>query len=87
VQRPDGATRYFTGEFRNFACVKTHPHGSVYLACAVPGLWLPKQTTDCRIFQHMTVPEILEQVFREHGFTAYDMSGRRAKYVWRPYCV
>ena len=34
----------------------------------VPWLWFLSQTSDCRIFQNKTVPEIIIQIFQEFGF-------------------
>ena len=43
-----------------------------YQAIVVPWLWFLTRTSDCRIFQEMTVPDIIKQVFREHEFTDFD---------------
>jgi type VI secretion system secreted protein VgrG len=31
-------------------------------------LWFLTRTADCRIFQNKTVPQIISEVFRDHGF-------------------
>lgn len=36
-----------------------------------PWLWLLGRTTDCRIFQDMTAPDIIKEVFNDRGFTDY----------------
>jgi type VI secretion system secreted protein VgrG len=51
-----------------------------------PWLWFLSKTTNCRIFQQMTVPDIVKKVFREHGFTDFEelLSGT---YAEREYVV
>jgi type VI secretion system secreted protein VgrG len=39
-----------------------------------PWLWLLSRTTNCRIFQEMSVPDIVKKVFREHGFSDFEES-------------
>ena len=51
-----------------------------------PWLWFLTRTADCRIFQEMAVPEIIKQVFRDHGFTDFEeaLSGDYRRWT---YCV
>jgi type VI secretion system secreted protein VgrG len=37
-----------------------------------PWLWLLSKAQNCRIFQDLSVPDIVKQVFREHGFSDFD---------------
>jgi type VI secretion system secreted protein VgrG len=37
-----------------------------------PWLWLLTQTSDCRIFENKKVPDIIEEVFRDRGFTVFE---------------
>ena len=41
----------------------------VYSAHLAPWLWLLSYAADCRIFQQMSVPDIIKDVFRGHGFS------------------
>ncbi len=52
-------------------------HYVEYKATLVPKLWLLTLTTQSRIFQEQTLPEILEEVLKGHGLTSedYDLSG------------
>ena len=36
-----------------------------------PWLWLLSRTTDCRIFQNKTAPDIIKEVFNDRGFNDY----------------
>ena len=55
----------------------------LYRAELVPAFWLLTQTTDRRIFQQMTVPDILKQVLAGLD-VAYELQGT---YQPRDYCV
>jgi type VI secretion system secreted protein VgrG len=58
-----------------------------YSAQIVPWLWYLAHTTDCRIFQNLSVPEIIEEVFKTFGFTDYQLSVPRGDYSKREFCV
>jgi type VI secretion system secreted protein VgrG len=58
-----------------------------YQAEIVPWLWLLSCTTDCRIFQNMTFPKIIETIFGEKGFTDYEASGLTGSYQKLDFCV
>ena len=45
----------------------------------VPWLWFLHQFHDCRIFQNKSVPDIIEQVFKDRGFTDFEMNTCRAR--------
>lgn len=53
---------------------------------AVPWLWFLTLFSNCRIFQNMSVPDIVQQVFKDRGFT--DFANRTTgTYDPREYCV
>lgn len=58
-----------------------------YRAEIVPWLWFLTRTTDCRIFQDKTVPQVIAEVFDDHGFTQYDLSGLTDTYPALDYIV
>jgi type VI secretion system secreted protein VgrG len=51
-----------------------------------PWLWLLTRTSDCRIFQHQTIPQIISQVFRDLGFSDFEDTLSRPYREWE-YCV
>ncbi|MEQ7921822.1 type VI secretion system tip protein VgrG [Xanthomonas sp. WHRI 1810A] len=51
-----------------------------------PWLWLLTRTSDCRIFQHQTIPQIISQVFRDLGFSDFEEALSRPYREWE-YCV
>jgi type VI secretion system secreted protein VgrG len=87
VFRPEGTPRYFNGYVCRFAAGEMHRQGlRRYRAEVVPWLWFLTRTADCRIFQDKTVPQIIEQIFKDLGFTAYEMGVKRTYPKWE-YCV
>ena len=87
LQKPsDEEPRYFNGFVSRFTQTRLSGRTTQYQAEVVPWLWFLTRTSDCRIFQEMTVPDIIKQVFRDHGFTDFEdrLSGTHPE--WE-YCV
>lgn len=51
-----------------------------------PWLWLLTRTSDCRIFQNLSIPQIIKQVFRDLGFSDFEDRLSRPYREWE-YCV
>ncbi len=88
----DGDIRYINGIISRFAqesgegiMESGHQLGH-YTATMVPWLWLLSRTTDSRIFQNLTGPDIVEKIFSEKGFTDFKLSLQET-YNTRDYCV
>jgi type VI secretion system secreted protein VgrG len=83
---PGEATRYFNGYISQFA--QTYREGRLYRysATLVPWLWFLSRRANCRIFQHLTVPAIAQQLFSEHGFADVRLELSGAYRTWE-YCV
>jgi type VI secretion system secreted protein VgrG len=83
---PNGKTRYFHGYVTQIAQGGRHGRYATYTALLQPWLWFLTRTSDCRIFQDQTVPDIIKEVLQDHGFTdvKYSLSG---KYRSWEYCV
>jgi type VI secretion system secreted protein VgrG len=64
----DGSKRYLNGFVSQFAQTGQDAQAIYYHAEMVPWLWFLSQTSDCRIFQNKTVPEIVTQIFQDFGF-------------------
>ncbi|TBU92774.1 type VI secretion system Vgr family protein [Phytopseudomonas dryadis] len=86
VQLPNGSDRYFHGIVAR--CSQTAGSGQFasYQVSLKPWLWLLSRTSDCRIFQNKTVPEIVKQVFRDLGFSDFEDALSRSYREWE-YCV
>jgi type VI secretion system secreted protein VgrG len=66
-----GSTRYLGGQIARceFAGRETGtPRSYLYVATLRPWLWYLTKTTDCRIFQNLSVVDILRAVFGKYGF-------------------
>jgi type VI secretion system secreted protein VgrG len=75
--------RYFNGLVRRFSQGGRNETFVRFSAEIVPKLWLLTKKVRSRIFQHVTVPDILRQLFAELDVT-YELS---ATYYQRDYCV
>ena len=86
LKLPDGSPRFFNGLVSQFSQVGSHRNYVLYKAVIRPWFWFLSRTADCRIFQEMTVPDIIKQVFRDLGFTDFQdtLSGSYKKWT---YCV
>lgn len=87
VEYQDGESRYFHGIVNEFEYLGKGDRLSIYRAKVVPWLWLLNQNQDCRIFQEMSVPDIIADVFRQAGFPDFDVSGIKSNYASVEYCV
>jgi type VI secretion system secreted protein VgrG len=72
VDLPGGGSRLFHGLVTRFVAGETRGEYSRYRATLRPWLWLLSRISDCRIFQKMTVPDVIKQVFRDRGFSDFD---------------
>ena len=80
-------SRYFNGYFSRIAFAGYGGEGQArFQATMVPWLWFLTRTADCRIFQQKSVPDILEEVFRDAGFSDFKKD-LRGSYQPRDFCV
>jgi type VI secretion system secreted protein VgrG len=78
--------RYFNGYVSDFRQYPGEERLTRYECEVVPWLWFLTRAADCKIFQNLTVPDIIEQVFKGLGFTDYDLQLRGSYEPWE-YCV
>ena len=80
-------TRFWNGYISRFMkSGSSSQRFAEYRATMVPWFWFLTQTSDCRIFQDKTVPEIIQQVFSDLGFS--DIEDRLSgSYRTLTYCV
>lgn len=86
IRLPDGSDRFLNGHIATFGQGGRDAKFSYYRAVLVPWLWFLSRDSDCRIFQNMTVPEILKQVFDDLGFKDHRASLSRTYTKW-DYCT
>ncbi len=79
-------TRYFNGYVSQFSYEGGLREFSRYRATLRPWLWLLTRKADCRIFQQMKVPEIIEKIFQDNGFSDFE-NALSGEYRQWDYCV
>ena len=81
-------TRHFSGICAEFSQGSTDENFTAFRAVVVPKLWLLTRRARSRIFQQITVPQILEKVLKEllggEGELSFQLEGH---YEPRDYCV
>jgi type VI secretion system secreted protein VgrG len=94
VTQPDKSERYingiissftYNGTFRLEESRKTSTL-SQYHATLSPWLWTLTLNRDCRIFQKMTVPDIIREILQKHKLSNFGFA-LAGKYEKREYCV
>jgi type VI secretion system secreted protein VgrG len=78
--------RYINGFVSRFAQGRSDVRFTHYHAEVVPWLWFLTRTADSRIFQDMSVPEIIKNIFHKHGFSDIHEALTRTYTPW-DYCV
>ena len=86
VALPDDAKRYFNGYVTRFAIGAHRGRHYGYQATVRPWLWFLTRTSDCRIFQEMSVPDIVKKVFEDHSVALFEFKLFRSYRKWT-YCV
>jgi len=86
LERVKGGTRYFNGHVTRFAQGDTLGRYYEYRMTVHAWLWFLTRTSDCRIFQEKTVPDIIKEVFADHSMAVFD-DGLTGTYAKREYCV
>lgn len=81
-----GGTRYFNGFISRFTQMAPEGELAAYTATMVPWTWFLTRISDCRIFQQMTVPEIIKQIFSDYGFSDVRDALSGSYRTWE-YCV
>jgi type VI secretion system secreted protein VgrG len=87
IRLADDSFRYFNGFVSQFSTDYGEGDVPVYRAEVVPWLWFLTQTSDCRIFQNQTIPEIIEQIFNDLGFSDFETSEIKGNHPTWDYCV
>jgi type VI secretion system secreted protein VgrG len=91
IQLPSGNNRFINGVISEFLQggggveVDKGRRLAAYGALLVPELWMLDVTTDSRIFQNLTAPEIIEKILKE--YTISYKTDLRGQYPKREYCV
>ncbi len=78
--------RWFSGLVSEFRLTRIEDRLAYYEAVVRPWLWFLGNTTDCRIFQNMSVIEIVEKIFSKYGPAKFEKR-LQGSYPPRDYCV
>jgi type VI secretion system secreted protein VgrG len=82
----DKTDRYINGFVSRFSQAGGDRQFARYQMEVVPWLWFLTRHADCRIFQNKTIPEIIEQVCNDRGYTDIKKN-LTGTYEAREYCV
>ncbi len=86
IALPGRKKRYLNGFIGSFSQSGRDPRFTYYEARLVPWLWFLGRIADCRIFQNVSVPDILAQLFQELNFKDF-RNALQGSYQPREYCV
>jgi type VI secretion system secreted protein VgrG len=86
IAQAGGDKRYLNGFVSRFSQTGSGARFIHYRAEVVPWLWFLTRTAACRIFQNMTVPDIVSKVFKDFGFNDFKNSLQGTYDQW-DYCV
>lgn len=88
IEYADGERRFLNGFVTRFYAGDEDEEGRrSYAAEVAPWLWFLTCTSDCRIFQNKAVPDIIEQIFDDLGFSDFDTGQIKGNHPEREYCV
>ncbi len=83
----DETERHIHGNFSRVKLLEWGDDGmAAYELEMVPWFWFMHHFFDSRIFQHKTAPQIIEQVFKDRGYTDYKLA-LQGSFPEREYCV
>ncbi|MFL6965445.1 type VI secretion system tip protein VgrG [Pseudomonas alvandae] len=86
LQLDGGGERHFHGIVARCSQNVDQGQFASYQVTLRPWLWLLTRTSDCRIFQNLTIPQIIKQVFRDLGFSDFEDALSHPYREWE-YCV
>lgn len=89
LQADMSTDRHFDGFVSHFTKLpRRAPHRVFYEyeLTIVPWLWFLSLTTNCRIFQEKSVPDVIEKIFQDFGFTDFQLQLTGTHNPW-VYCV
>ncbi len=90
VDLPDESVRHFNGIVTRFCSTGAHGELSSYEATIHPSLWLLTRSSNCRIFQDMSVTDIVKAVCNDAAYGGtinLSVSALSSTYAALPYCV
>ncbi|MCI0379997.1 MAG: type VI secretion system tip protein VgrG [Gemmataceae bacterium] len=86
IELPGKQFRHINGFVSRFSQGDVDARTSHYYAEVVPWLWFLTRTSDCRIFQKKSVPDIIQQIFKDLGFSDFKLK-LQGSFEPREFCV
>lgn len=87
LELDEGEERHIHGNICRMKLLEFGADGmAAYEAEVVPWFWFLTLFSNCRIFQNLSVPDIVEKVFKDRGFSDYKLN-LQGTYNPREYCV
>jgi type VI secretion system secreted protein VgrG len=85
---PDASSRYFNGHVTDFGLLgeRSGSRSYHYRLVLRPWLWMLTRTSDCRIYQAMSIPDIVKDVFSRYPVAVVDDRLTGSYSPWE-YCV
>ncbi|WP_299362914.1 type VI secretion system tip protein VgrG [uncultured Paracoccus sp.] len=83
---PDSEPRHFDGQVAEFGLAEIRDDFAFYRLLLRPALWFAGLATDNRIFQNLSVPDIIDEVLRAYPDVVTDKR-LDGSYAPRDYCV
>lgn len=86
LELPQGEHRYFHGFIAQCSHTESTQEHARYELVVRPWLWFLTRTTDCRIFQELAIPDIIQQILDEEVTSDYELRLTGNYEPWT-YCV
>lgn len=86
LELSNGKARFWHGIVSHFSFSGQAERFFHYRAVIVPALWELTKSSDCRIFQAMTAPEMVQDILRRSGLTDFELR-LSDEYAKSEYCV
>src|SRR5437016_1347228 len=87
LELADGGPRIIHGLVRRFVQLgRSEDKLTTYRAEVVPWLWFLSLSSECKIFQNLSVLDIIEKVFKAQGYNDFQIKCTKS-YPKREYCV
>jgi type VI secretion system secreted protein VgrG len=87
IQLEGGEERYINGYCERFGTGMQADDFAYYSATIVPWFSFLSLASNCRMFQNMTVPDIIQQVVSDHGYSSSFENRLTKTYTAWDYCV
>ena len=82
LELKEGEWRYIHGIATRFGRVGESGRHTLYRVTLRPWLWLLTRSTDSRIFHEISIPDVIQEVFKDHDCSDFDVKLSRDYRKW-----